>query len=63
MVASAGFTIRVFNTLSECKNRMFHLSACLYEFARLVTRESKRFDNKDSESQTRVRLLEFQGQN
>jgi len=36
---------------------------CLHELVRLVSKESTRLDNKDSETQAQVRLLKFPEQN
>jgi len=36
---------------------------CLHEIVELVTKESTRFDKKDSESKVQVRLLKFPEQN
>jgi len=38
---------------------LFHLSMCLHELVWLVTKESTRCDNKDSEPQAQIRLLKF----
>jgi len=41
----------------------FHSSMCLHRFVKLVTRQSARFDNNDSEPKSQVRLLKFPEEN
>ena len=44
--------------------RLFHLSKFLHKFVKLVTsKESARFDNKDSETKSQIRLLKFPEEN
>jgi len=43
--------------------RLFHLSVCLRELLRLVTRESTRFDKKDSEPEAQIMLLNLAEEN